>query len=708
MARYALSSSEALENKGIGFIADVVREMSEEGFEALLAQINPAVLLTKETTAGTIARILFNIPEPMRVGAAMMLAEAIERNHKLPYLFRFAVPPMLRGLPDGMRRMIENAKTAEEVEVVVRDPLAASQAKVEQDLEDKNGWKDPVSRTIHRKGCSTQLPKGVEMHNLLSVIEWDKDAIEDGWVTLCPDCFPKWRKHGVVEIDNTAKPSKVDFGSMSPDDQRKLALFWRILNARLEDKIDRPRQPHALKAALERLNVCPAALKALSDIEPPDEDKFPDCIEALQWLERSNVAIDGDHPLHAQRRRYLDCVEDVIDIFAPFEVLLRAEARDKISTPLYMALTARDWIDDSSTAAGRASFRNKLTGWLEAAPKLITEPSWPRTVAFWIIGLVFLGLPILYVILFMGLVGFAGLSGLATLLWGFRDGSYFWLNAGIVGICVSRLLIVALDGVPTLFKKLKNFLDPADGTGLIGGTGLDIGNYFRKLGGLPLRERSSTAAVEDLVQQKEPVSFLRQRALTVTIVSTVVAAAGNVWMLIGRGNIFVSVCFASAGFLVLMVGELYVRGWNLTSEHDDRRLLSVDFRRRALKGMITAGSVLAALLLTLGIGVGGTSYAAHAVMGDVAVAQTVTLARGASEKAVVETAKAIDVPLTVRERVCYEYQAKISKHERAQELSPGTVCKLNPDTFPCDCTAKLPPEVLARHPELQNAAIANK
>lgn len=724
---YTFNSFKDVQNAPEAIWEGLLGEGAEELGEGVLSLFNPDKLLRSRTWKGDITRLLFSIPEKYRIAAAIVLSEVVKKSSLSPLIKR-PLAGLLRGMPDGMLRMLENGYKAD-FEAGLAEELADEKGKksprmaeFEQSLEDDAAWQDPVTMMVHRSNCPLYQPKppeGVRVTNLLSIFRLHGDAIGSGHIPTCRWCIPELPTGmgvGQAISASSATAANVDFGSMSPVDQRKLALVWRILNARLEDKIDRPRQPHALKAALERLNVCPAALKALSDIEPPDEDKFPDCIEALQWLERADVVIANDHPMHAQRLKCLNCVEDVIDIFAPFEVLLRAEARGKISTPLRLALTARDWIDDSSTATSRASFRNKLAGWLEAAPKLITEPSWTRTIVIILVTIIgfaaIFGLPVVSLGLFAALLLFAGLSGAAA-IGGLVLGSPMWLNLGVIGLFIGRLLIPIVDGVATVFRGIKDFLDPSDGTGLVGGSIRDVFDALRHWGILgPKSEGQEGAQLERASRMLEPIAFLRERALTVTIVGSVVAAGGNAWLFLNGQLGLVLTCLLVSGWLTLMVAELYTRGWRMTTANDDKRMLPTAYRQRALKIMINTGSMLAAIILVFGLAVGGLQLAITKIAGERATTDVVVLARGASEKAVAETAKAIDVPLTERDarlkEVCAEYKAKIPAVERKNDLLAGGYCRQFSNEFPCDCDAALPESVLARHPELQNAAIANK
>lgn len=706
----AASSPElsAILEAGIGVTA--------QGWERFFKKIDASVFSgggDLSRALGSIGRFLTEVvPEPLIDTAAYGLAEYLKRSPRFSAGWRIGLASLAQAAPDIMQNMKRDGVFTKEAfieELELQGRVRVNDA--ENALRDETGWLDPKTGVIHRSTVVSP-PKDLSDQKLFDLLKHWQPSIADGSVVLSPASFPELKIGQEINRKGESVAVALDLGTMGLEDQRKLALFWRILELRLRDGLDRPRQPHALKAALGELSNCPGALKALTKLEVSD-DHIAAATGSLRWLEsfedEGGVTVLGPTDLDTlnQQREHLKVIDDARDLFAPFEVILRSEAKAKLSGPHKAALWLRDAIDDGSTAADRAGMQRKLRNTADGLLNCLTNP--------WFLGLmtllavtIVLVLPVLGLTILVLCLGMAGVSG-AVALWGLWLGSYTIFNGGLIGVVVARLLVRGTDYVVNILRGIKDFFDPTDGTGLIGGSIKNIGDFFRAEP-KTLEEKIRTEEEKRLAKEKAaPLLFM---FLTIVIVSCVVGAAGNVWILFGQ-NPVVGVLYLAAGWLTIGAGESMVRGYRALTTGDNFRLLGVDFKARALKGAILAFTIGAVVLFTLGTVIGTVSTTTRYFAGDAAVDKSLVLMRESSEKAVIETAKANEIPLNEIEKaeyqyrdnlleVCHEYQAKVAQQENAQDARPGSTCRLKEfrNAFPCDCSAEVPAKVLAKHPEL--------
>lgn len=671
--------------------------VAAQQWERLFNRIDPALFGDNRALNTFLYLVTEVIPEPAIDGVSYFLAEYFKRHPSLSTPMRVTLASLAQSIPDtiqDMKRKGTYTKDAFKAELTTqaKDKLVA----VETKYESENGWLETTATNrviLHRSGRDHAPPKGARERELLSLLRDNEGAIRARRVHMCDGCFDEVEMgpHLTVTVKGPAPAApKADLSALSERGQENLALLQRINDARSFDLISRPFGWRIVNACLAELASCPAALKVLDSIEIPPEQR-DSATGALTWLERIHAAgglatLDADDLV--EYGYAVETVEGVLNHFGRFLAILRIEAKTKVDKLTWVTFSIRDNIDDAWTAETRNGLKKKFLGFFKNIGDFLTQPSCLRSVAIFLIVLVLLVIPFTFV---LNLLLFA-ISGWVAIDWGLADGSFYWFNAGVVGVFIARLLIVTFDWVLTGFRKIGDFLNPADGTGIIGGTIREIGDSFRRLTGRELTAAQIEARLQQEAKASEPVDAFHKRALTVTIVTTAVAAGGNFWLFMDRDPVL-GVFLMIGGFVALMVAEVYSRAY---------KLLSTEDRLNAVRMMIRVGSKLAAAIVVVGV-LWGT---VRVIVGPVAVSNTATLVRAASEKVVIETAKAAEVPLNDQQKAEYEYKALLDEacqESKGRVLKKNkTACKDAPNVFPCDCTAEIPESVLKRNPKLLN------
>jgi hypothetical protein len=272
-------------------------------------------------------------------------------------------------------------------------------------------------------------------------------------------------------------------------------------------------------------------------------------------------------------------------------------------------ITALDSLDEFSTARGRAQFKRGVRRQWRGIRQVVTHPVFwipLLTVAFVAFIACLVVLPALAAVLAGMAVAFGIGSGLFSFsmivlwatAWWLVDDPYlrvllWWaalgFNLGIVGMVASRLVVPSTDRLIDLVRKVQDFLDPADGTGLIGGSLALIPDTLRKWGVLgPRREENKEAAAARAKERGRYALAFWERSTLVIVAASLIGVGMNLLFAMYDTFTVIGALSMVAALLVLHGAELFARGRTryLPPEEEDEHLLTKEFSRRYYQRMI--------------------------------------------------------------------------------------------------------------------------
>ncbi len=283
-----------------------------------------------------------------------------------------------------------------------------------------------------------------------------------------------------------------------------------------------------------------------------------------------------------------------------------------------------------------------------------------------------------------GLVIIIGLAVVSMLMsiYGIFWAHPVWILVGMVGIIVLRFITPIYDIPLNMAAALVDFLDPTDGTGMIGGT---VGRFLDMVA----PDRKKTPAAD-----REPITWFTDKAVSVSLAWALVTALGCLVALVidpTTARPSETLMLSGSAWLYFMLDTVR-KGWRPVMKNDEDRYIPASLRKKFYRGSIFASTAIGIVkfvvgfVLAVGMGVGGSGKMVQATQqaGEQAVVAKaaksgVDIDPQAGEQAVVaKAAKSgvdIDPPLTADQ--CQRGLTKIS--------DPVKFCKAYPAEKICAC-----------------------
>lgn len=276
-------------------------------------------------------------------------------------------------------------------------------------------------------------------------------------------------------------------------------------------------------------------------------------------------------------------------------------------------------------------------------------------------------------LLALGAVGLVVILGLAVVsmlmsIYGIFWAHPAWILVGMVGIIVLRFIVPIYDIPLNMLAVLFDFLDPTDGTGMIGGT---VGRFLDMVD--PDRKKTPPA-------DREPISWFTDKAVSVSLAWALVTALGClVAMVIDPTTARPSeaLMLSGASWLYFMLDTMR-KGWRPVMKSDEHRYIPAELRKRFYRGSIYTSTAIGAtkfiigFALALGMGVGGTG-------------KMVSATQQVGEQAVIARAAKAGVTLPPTAAACAEKLPELLANAEAHGTTVEAVCAKHVGEFPCTC-----------------------
>lgn len=719
------------------FAGVLTNEGAEAAAGALIPKIDPSVF-RRDDILGWVARKVASVDSRIRYALFTALAAAILSNPRVPGMAKTLIGrPMLEVAPAIERLLQQNALTPAEIaqiEAEINAKVTAKKAEIEAQGKsaapaDECYCDSDVRSQIHRTAVHAP-PEGDRARHLVRGT-YEHVVTHAGDINqFCRICFP-WvpalKPAVAAAVATTTVAATPSLSKLSDNGQKAYALFFAILQLRLRDVINAPPGPHRLEVLLSHIDKAPSALKALESVDVSDYDNVMNSLGWLaSWWERGGFSLfeappegimdrmerwlrehgvlDSDpnwaaaqasrESLRAEYEAHREFVHEALTRYAIFRSMLEAQASAHLTDWQNAWLPARDAIDEASTAESRARTKRQIAGAGRSVMNFFTHPCTMIIVAL-TLTFVFIGIPVLAGLSTIGAVLFTGVVGLVALYGMWVQSPVLVCGALIVAVLI-RFVIVLVDVLLTIIRKVGDFLDPTDGTGIIGGSIGAVVAQLRNWGVLapltPAEEARKEAQLNRVTgAAKEMTGYFRDRAMTVLIAWSIITAAWMVLWTTGTINPVTMGSMLITGMLALVAAEIYNRGWRKVDPTvDNDRLINIEERRQKLKQMLavaTAAAFASAALTGLAIIV---TMIIHAFGGD-NTDRMVELARGGTTRTLDRVAVVAQVATTPTIEVCLaDREHGVSEIERARDMKPGSICA-DPkysNAWPCNCEAR--------------------
>jgi hypothetical protein len=261
---------------------------------------------------------------------------------------------------------------------------------------------------------------------------------------------------------------------------------------------------------------------------------------------------------------------------------------------------------------------------------------------------------------------------MVTSIYGFFWPSLVAILVGMAGIIVLRYGVPTFDMPLNAGSGVVDFLNPADGTGMIGGT---IKGFFDQFKSNP------KPAPED----REPISYFTDRSISVAIAWAMLSALGCMFaMVLDPVAAPPAYAFMLAGVLWLYAMlETLRKGWRPIAKNDERRYVPASWRQRLYRTSVGAMTVLGAGSFVFGL-------LLAVFMGGQGSSRLLVTSQTVGEDEVTLLAANNGVAMAPTNNQCKKAIAQARADEKEFGISPEKVCAKpkNAGSIMCVCLSE--------------------
>ena len=620
-----LDGSETGFVKALSVLNEAGGDIAEEKLEIIFGGIDFSHLLKQHGAAGTVARIINAVHPDARLVALSTFAAYIDHRRDINPALKFVLVAALRAAPQALTAMLAAKQPIDEK--TLANALEVKVKQVEgRELYVGSKRTDLIHDYAFHPAAKDDV---VNRGSLVDILQrFDRNL-------LCPDCFREEINRGRVVIE-----TKVDLDPLDGLDQflekakaKWVAnLFGALLRVKHEDtdksrsSRDRKLAQMLAKAVAEKPGVVermvPEALPELG--QDVDLSALPDVDLFLAKLEMRSEFQSPSTPT------------EIKDKWNTFLHGLPAGAR-------MVAEWFRGMWDDEGTSGDVKQLAKRLLNVFVRLLKVATF--------------------VLVVLLV------AAAFAMACSVVGIFSPSLKCILVGMVGVIVLRYAVPTYDMFLNAVSAVFDFLDPTDGTGMVGGTVKGFVDMFKDVHRVKLP-----------AEDREQISWFTDRSISVSIAWAMVSALGCYYAMV------LAPMAAPPATALMLAGALWLyasletlrKGWRRVGKHDEERYVPASWRKRLYRSSFISMTVigLASFLSGLGLALWG-SIDGSAVM--------LATYQASSEHQAIAAAISSGVDFPTSSDACSKGLAQLNIDATALSLTVNRICELANNEFPCTC-----------------------
>jgi hypothetical protein len=614
-------------------LTDLAGQYTEQGLEQLIASTDPEIF-KNPGVVGKVYQFIASLDPQYRMGAFTLLGTLI-LNSKAPLFVRMALGNTAFAIPPGFEKlMAKNDLTAADIQKAMEKEVK----KVERKVGDEEAYcGNDVRHQIHLQNVHP-MPAGDE----------SKDYTKGALKTVVARCYPAHNECrrcfplGIATAMPVADPVK----AVEPDpldgldkfqDKAKAEWVDDLFVALLREKHGDPDQ--GLKGRARRL----AQLLAKAVAEKPG------IVERMVPPTLPDLGPTVDLSALPEVERFLARLEMRSEFQSPSAM---PEVQDKWNEFLQglpawgqaVATWFRSLWDDEGTSGDVKQFAKRLLN-------------------------VFVVLLVVATVVLVVLLGVAAIA-MACSITGFFWPSLALILIGMIVVIILRYAVPTYDMPLNAVSGIVDFIDPTDGTGMIGGTVKGFVDMFKDV-----------HRVKPPREDREPISWFTDRSISVAIAWAMVSALGCYFaMVLSPISAPPAAAFMLAGVLWLYAMlETIRKGWRRVGKHDEGRYIPASWRMRLYRGSVLTMSILGGVSFVLGLVLAGT-------MGFEGSSRLLVTSQTVGERKVTVMAanNGVEFPRSAEE--CSKGLAQLRHDAKEMGLTVDRICELTGNNdFPCTC-----------------------